>query len=73
LVTFDNAIIIVEVKYRSDLSSPDQLNKYNDLMDEIGGNKDKYLILLAKESSAREIYNDYPERKTIPKKSANAL
>jgi hypothetical protein len=57
LLTFANAVILIEVKYHSDLSSPDQLVKYGKLLDDYAGEKEKILILLAREGDARRIYD----------------
>jgi len=58
VLTFPNMLILVEVKYNSPLSSPDQLTKYCRLLDRVAGNKKKAIILLAREEDARNIYGE---------------
>jgi len=64
LLEFNNAVIVIEVKFNSDLSSSDQLDKYLKLLDNHAGDREKILILLAREGAARNIYNRYLETRT---------
>ena len=57
LLEFDNVVILIEVKYNSGLSSPDQLEKYGELLHRISAGREKILILLAQEREASTIYN----------------
>ena len=61
LLEFNNAVIVIEVKFNSDLSSSDQLDKYLKLLDNRAGDREKILILLAREGAARNIYNKHME------------
>jgi hypothetical protein len=65
LVTFSSAVILIEVKYNSDLSSPDQLVKYGELLSGLAGYKKRFLILLAREENARKIYYETVESKKL--------
>ena len=61
LIEFDNTVILIEVKYNSGLSSPDQLVKYGKLLSNFSGERKKILILLALEGNARRIYDEFVE------------
>ena len=51
-------VILIEVKYNSNLSGDDQLIREADLLTKNYPEKKKFLILLAREDSAIAIYND---------------
>jgi hypothetical protein len=59
LLDFSSAMILIEVKYNSDLSSPNQLEKYQDLLNNLAGEREKIMVLLAREEDARCIYNSF--------------
>jgi hypothetical protein len=73
----DNAIILIEVKYQSGLSSDDeiedpeesrhQLARESQILNRIKGNKKAFLIFLAKQSDAAPIYFKTCEKKKIHK------
>jgi len=58
LISFDDLDMIIEVKYKSGLSSEDQLEKYGDLLIRRSGDKDKVIFLLADDKDAYRIYNE---------------
>lgn len=58
LITFDNLVVLIEVKYNSPLSSCDQLERYAELLGFIAEDKEKVLILIADEKEARSIYEE---------------
>lgn len=70
-----NAIILIEVKYQSGLSSDDeiedpeesrnQLSRESQILNRIKGNKEAFLIFLAKQSEAAPIYNTALEKNKI--------
>jgi uncharacterized membrane protein len=64
LLKFNNAMVLIEVKYNSDLSSPNQLDKYQKLLSNIAGEREKIMILLAREGDARSIYDKFVGTRT---------
>jgi hypothetical protein len=81
LLSFDNVMIAVEVKYRSGLSSDDdvdnsvgnqewknssnQLAREGEMLEHIAGDRTKVLIFLAPESSAHQVYTDVQNRNLL--------
>ena len=64
LLEFNNVMILIEVKYNSDLSSPNQLEKYQDLLNNLASEREKIMVLLAREGDARYIYDKFLETNT---------
>jgi len=60
----EQAVILIEVKYNSDLSGDDQLIREAELLLRNYPNKVKFLILLAREESAIAIFNE--QKANIP-------
>lgn len=58
VIELGQAVILIEVKYNSDLSGDDQLIREAELLLSNYSNKKKFLILLAREESAVTIFND---------------
>ncbi len=73
----DNAIVLIEVKYKSRLSSDDdiedstlsnnQLSRESEILKRIKGNKKPFLIFLAEKSDAATIYNQTLAKNQINK------
>ncbi len=58
VIELGQAVILIEVKYNSDLSGDDQLVREAELLLSNYPNKKKFLILLAREESAVAIFNE---------------
>ncbi|KUO63545.1 MAG: hypothetical protein APF84_00135 [Gracilibacter sp. BRH_c7a] len=59
VIELGQAVILIEVKYNSDLSGDDQLIREAELLLRNYHNKIKFLILLAREESAIAIFNEH--------------
>lgn len=59
VMELENAVIMIEVKYNSNLSGDDQLIREADLLIRNYPDKKKFLILLAREESATAICNEH--------------
>jgi hypothetical protein len=59
VMELENAVILIEVKYNSNLSGNDQLIREAELLLRSYPNKVKFLILLAREESAIAIFNEH--------------
>ncbi|TFZ41119.1 hypothetical protein E4100_03200 [Soehngenia longivitae] len=59
VMELENVVIMIEVKYNSNLSGDDQLIREADLLIRNYPDKVKFLILLAREESATAIYNEH--------------
>lgn len=59
VMELENAVIMVEVKYNSNLSGDDQLIREAELLLRNYPNKVRFLILLAREESAIAIFNEH--------------
>lgn len=64
VIELGQAVILIEVKYNSDLSGDDQLIREAELLLRSYSNKIKFLILLAREESAIAIFNE--QKTNIP-------
>jgi hypothetical protein len=64
VIELGQAVILIEVKYNSDLSGDDQLIREAELLLKNCPNKKKFLILLAREESAIAIFNE--QKTNIP-------
>lgn len=65
MMELGDAVILIEVKYNSELSGDDQLIREAELLLKNYPNRDKNLVLLAREESAITIFND--NESNIPK------
>lgn len=64
VIELGQAVLLIEVKYNSDLSGDDQLIREAELLLANYSNKKKFLILLAREESAVAIFNE--QKTNIP-------
>ncbi len=71
LLTFDEVIICIEVKYSSGLSGDNQLEREAEIISRKAEGREKILLLLAKESACLDIVTDSYRKKIFDKFKVN--